>query len=443
MKLIKHLIVVDVDNEKKLLVNSLNGVIDQVSSSVCEIIDNWKSLEEIEPQGDLEKAFFDALLSRGYLVENYDEELKKREKILSVLREDHKEWQKNPKRAIFVMTYNCNFRCPYCFEGESVLKKEIINPEQIDVALSMYGDNLESILLFGGEPLMPENRPSLEYLISKTSGKVFSMFTNGYYLLEFFDILHELTFESITVTLDGDEEAHNSRRFLAGGGPTFHKILQGIERYLEGGIKIVIRINMDASNFDKGNALRDKLLDKFSKFGDLLCFEIGPMLGAPKEERMDITTELYRADLEYSYEERAKRNVGATGHKRLLSVFTSGAKQLQPSYSFCSAHVNTMAFDPYGNIYSCLVAVNKEELAVGTYYPEISFKENSMYTRNIETIPECKECIYALLCGGGCAMALPPGEGICRPACAGTREQVHTLLPRFFQMEQESRNGKN
>lgn len=442
MKLMNHMIIVDVDDEKKLLINSLNGLIDQVSVTACEVIEKWKGLEEITPEGELEEALYESLLSRGYLVKNQEEEQAKRDEVVKVLREKHMEWQSNPKRAVFVMTYNCNFRCSYCFEGESVLRKEIITTEQIDAALELIGDGLESIILFGGEPLLPENRASLQHLISKTADKTFGMYTNGYHLLDFFDILSKLKFDSLIVTLDGDEHTHNSRRFLADGSPTFDRIVLGIEKFLENGTPIIVRINVDTSNLEESNSLRNNLMNKFDQYGDLLAFEISPMLSASNKEKSDAITKMYSVDLEHSYEERKRRNRTLGGHQKILGVFTGGAKRLRPAYSFCNAHVNTMAFDPYGNIYSCLVAVDKEKLAVGTYYPKVSFKENSMYNRNIETISECSECVYALLCGGGCAMALPPGDGICRPACAATHEEIHTLLPRFFQMEQEKKAAK-
>lgn len=81
------------------------------------------------------------------------------------------------------MTYNCNFRCPYCFEAANDNPNEAyINEEHIDAALEIAGKDLVHIGLFGGEPLLPKNRKSIEYLISKDPDKKYSIITNGYYL---------------------------------------------------------------------------------------------------------------------------------------------------------------------------------------------------------------------------------------------------------------------
>jgi len=122
-------------------------------------------------------------------------------------------------------------------------------------------------------------------------------------------------------------------------------------------------------------------------------------------------------------------------YNSITNVFTVDLKQMQPIYSFCKAnHGDFAAFDPYGDIYSCLVSIGEKNLAVGTYYPVVELKENSLYTRNIDSIPECSECIYSLLCGGGCAMLAKSCNDLNRPACASIHHQVHDLIPKLYQI---------
>jgi len=437
MKLTTHIIPIDINNEEKLIINSLNGIMDKVGQPIFDIIQRWYGLDEITPETEVEVALYNNLKSRGYLVNNHDEEMTLKNQVISRLREIHNKQKENCKHITFIMTYNCNFRCPYCFEGESTVKREIINPEQIDAALRLAGDSLESVGLFGGEPLLPSNRASLEYLFSKTKGKVFNITTNGYYLEEYLDLLSQLNVAYIMVTLDGEEETHNSRRYLANGKPTYDKIMRGIEKYLENGIPIRIRMNLDSNNFTEGQKLQQNLVEKFRAYEKHLSFEMGTIFGIPNDEKTEITTQLFNQGINLSPEEKQQNNTMIGRFSPIVNNMTIGSK-LKPTYSFCSAHSNIFLVDPYGLIYTCLPAVGKQELSVGTYHPELKFKENSIYTRNIETIPECRECTYSLLCGGGCPLGLPSYEDVCKPECFSIRNQVHNLLPRFYNMNCEA-----
>jgi len=96
-------------------------------------------------------------------------------------------------------------------------------------------------------------------------------------------------------------------------------------------------------------------------------------------------------------------------------------------------HGNFLIFDPLSDIYSCLVSLGKKRYSVGTYFPSIEYKEHSLITRNIDTIPKCRECIYSLLCGGGCAMPLSSSGDIFQPVCESIRYQIHDLIPKLVE----------
>jgi len=433
MKLMSHIIAVQIDDNRRLLINSLTGLIDQVSAEVYKVIEQWRGIEKIVPMGDFEAALYENLKERGYLVCCCEKETSIKNRIIKKLSDVNDKTNKAYKGITFVLTYNCNFRCHYCFEGEHRLKKEIMTQAQIDAALELAGDDLEYVGLFGGEPLLPETRPIMEYLVSKTSDKIYSMFTNGYYLSEYFDLLSQIKISDITVTLDGDEEAHNKRRHLADGSPTYKKIMHGVEMYLSNGIPICIRMNTGKGNFEASEQLRETLIDNFGKYGDLLAIEIVPMLEDSVAERTELLTKLYSADSELSVEERQQRNRMFGKDYSVIDVITVDAKRLAPIYSYCRAHHgNICLVDPYGHIYACAVSVGIEELAVGTYYPQVSYKENSIFTRNIETIPQCRECIYSLLCGGGCVMSMSSYDDVNKPACSSVHYALHSLLPNLY-----------
>lgn len=431
MKLIKHMIFVDIDDDKKLLINSLNGTMDEIDRPIYETLSKWQKCENIVAENDLEAELLDNLYEREYLVNNDAEEKAKKSEILDTLRKNHNKRQTEEKTVAFVMTYDCNFRCPYCFEGEACQKKEVLTSEQIDAALEFAGANTEVICLFGGEPLLPKTRPALEHIIKKAPDKSYQIFTNGYYLMEYMDLLSKIDIAQILITLDGKEATHNSRRVLANGKPTFGKIMEGIERCLAQGMAIRIRMNLDKENYQESIELRAELLDKFAAYKDNLSFELTPLIGEFAKTRKDIIAELYQADSQYKAEDRERINDFITKKNSILDHLVYG-RPIHPLYSYCYAHVDGMAFDPYGKIYPCLGCVGKDQFAIGSYYPAVEFKENSIRNRNIEKIPECRDCTYSLLCGGGCPLGLKETDNFFQPMCYSIKTLLHTELPLLY-----------
>lgn len=434
MKLIKNMIITQFGDEY-LLINSLNGLIDRIDKSAVDLINNWYDQDEIIPLSDLEEIFFSKLKSRGYLCHSFKEERDKKEEIIYALRKKHEKSKTIVSHITFVMTYDCNFRCPYCFEdsfnGETVNSQSVrMDRDLIDAAFNLAGDALKSIGLFGGEPLLPKNRSALEYIISKAPDKIYNITTNGYHLDKFLTLLSKIKISNIMITLDGDEDTHNSRRFLVGGKPTFKKIINNIEKCLESNIPIRIRMNLDDGNFNECIKLREKLLRKFNMYETLLSFEISPMMGMQVTKRNNMWGDLYRADIEHSPVVQIQMNRILSAFSPIINVLTTGAK-LKPVYSFCSEHNNGIIVDPYGYIYPCLVSVGKKKFATGKYYPVVEYFENSVRDRNIESIPKCRECSYSLLCGGGCALNLNDNDEISKPECFSIINQIHNVLPLF------------
>lgn len=447
MKLIKNLIITQI-GDKYILINSLNGLIDSIDHSTLDIIAKWHECDEIVPVGNPEEVLFSELKSRGYLCSSHREEREKKEEIICALREKHAKIKANNTHMTFVMTYDCNFRCPYCFENStsggsddsqslnSVSRKTIMDRVLIDAAFALVGDSLKTIGLFGGEPLLPKNMPALEYIISRAPDKVYNITTNGYYLDEFLDLLSKIKISYIMITLDGDEETHDSRRFLVNGRPTFKRILTNIEKCLEKNIPIRIRMNLDDGNFNECMDLRTKLMEQFKMYENLLSFEISPMMGMLSTNRNNMLINLYKSDIEYSSKKRIQMNQMLSRFSPILNVLTTGAK-LRPIYSFCSAHDSGFIVDPYGYIYPCLVSVGKKPLAIGKYYPDVEYFENSIRDRSIEKIPKCRECRYSLLCGGGCPVSLNNYSDLYKPECFSITNQIHNILPMLYAAKKE------
>lgn len=86
MKLIEHKILIPLDDGKQLLVNSLNGLIDEIDKKTSNIIKRWSLVEEIIPCNEEEDKLLEELLKRGYIVDDALEEEKLMDNILSKLK---------------------------------------------------------------------------------------------------------------------------------------------------------------------------------------------------------------------------------------------------------------------------------------------------------------------------------------------------------------------
>ena len=157
MKIIKHIVFVKLNESTTLMINSLNGLADKMDVSTYEIISRWQNIDWIVPRGEAEAALFNSLKSRGYFVNDYSEEVSLKDKLFESLRKRNAKAKEVKSNITFVMSYDCNFNCAYCFEGaggSTPSKSAVFTPEMIDAALSLSGDELRTIALFGGEPLL-------------------------------------------------------------------------------------------------------------------------------------------------------------------------------------------------------------------------------------------------------------------------------------------------
>jgi len=72
--------------------------------------------------------------------------------------------------------------------------------------------------------------------------------------------------------------------------------------------------------------------------------------------------------------------------------------------------------------------VGKVDELLGTFYPEVSLKNDLVEQwekRDITAIPECRECPVQLSCGGGCGSVAKNRTGdVCSTDCRPVKELI-------------------
>jgi uncharacterized protein len=116
-------------------------------------------------------------------------------------------------------------------------------------------------------------------------------------------------------------------------------------------------------------------------------------------------------------------------HKPAFSVskfLAENGELPEPLFDACPACKTEWAFDYTGQIYSCTATVGKEGEALGSFYPEVSRKEEMIAeweNRDVTTISECNSCNIRLACGGGCGSVAKNRTGnVCSTDCRPVKQ---------------------
>ena len=196
---------------------------------------------------------------------------------------------------------------------------------------------------------------------------------------------------------------------MKGGGETFDRIVEGIDQLLAAHIPVNLRMVIDKENI--GN------LPEFARFAIDKGWTSNPIfktqLGRNYElhecqtdqsrlySRLEMYKDIYWLLQDHPYIQEF--------HKPAFSIskflFENG-EMPEPLFDACTGTKTEWAFDFTGNIFSCTATVGKEGESLGTFYPQVKLNTDEIETweeRDILSIPKCRNCNLALICGGGCA----------------------------------------
>lgn len=311
-------------------------------------------------------------------------------------------------RFLVLPTYDCNLKCPYCYQ-EGLKTRKSMDTATADNVVKfiqdvVLGQRYKRLILglYGGDPLL--NLGCCTRICDKLrpwTGKKNIEFdviltTNGTLLSE--AVLNRLSpLASVHVTLDGPKHIHNKKRFLKdGGGGTYNKIINVIRMLKEKGINTSIRINIAKDSFSDLTLLLQDLKDKgflncrdirvYTQVVAVPCFtgySEHDVLCIPGNEMDDTADILWRLGLEWGFDPGF--NVG--GPCSFLNEWT-------------------FSVDPFGDVYKCPLWVGVERYRVGSIRDHGAVTWNPTYYDQMAydpcLIPRCRDCIYLPKCGGGC-----------------------------------------
>ena len=381
------------NTENVAIANLLKGTCAQYTPVEMYLFD---ALDELDENHPIIKRF-----SRRGIIANFDE--------LAVLESMGRVACARPHAIGLTIcpTMGCNFDCPYCYEdhGQGKMSAEV-QDDVVALASRMLdgaGTKNLGVVWFGGEPLLaPDVIESLTKrlmaLCDQRGGKYSAqIITNGYLLTrEAVDMLDRCKVRHAQVTIDGIGATHDTTRHLAGGGPTFERIVANV-RDNAIPFPVSIRHNVHEGNMAQMDALEAFVEELADKSGNDLNYYPAPVSHSYVADRRGSQVGLL-----------CSSNASEVSLRQEVESFRSARG------GYCSVHnIWSTCIDDKGNLQKCWEAVDKPQLSYGTAHdwdpadPFATASNVENLTRFLNTanpIPDedCRECAWLPLCVGGC-----------------------------------------
>jgi len=427
-----------------VLFNYLNGSVDLLDES--EKVEFFRCLKD----GSWENSFLkNDLVEKGYLFPSREEE---DAVVQTQYVEFQKKYEQTQTQLIFSVTFACNFACSYCYQKEFSPETSRLTTDIIDSFFSYvektFGQETPKpyITLFGGEPLLSgqAHKTAITHFFQKAKKHNYELaiVTNGYELKSYVPLMKMTgaAIKEIQVTLDGDRNNHDKRRKAKNGSPTFDKIVEGIDTALNAGYRINLRAILDKENMESLPSLaffceyRGWLNQPEGRFVTALGRNY-ELYGCQDPNLLYTRAELYREFVRLSVTHPILKKFHTPNFHGMRNLFENGTLPF-PIFDSCPACKKEWAFDPSGGVYGCTASVGVEKYRLGSFTdPDFLYdlnQEKEWRTRDVLSIPECRDCSVALSCGGGCGVLADRKNGkIHSPDCRPVRELVTLGLKHY------------
>lgn len=474
-----------------LLVHGYSGAFDIVDGDVARYLrardtgpfakplyGKWRDEPSAAPACEPGEALVAHLTKRGFLTPlDPDQEHARFTGVVDILVNKTKRAQ---PMFVVMPTYGCNLRCGYCFQDHMRTDPNYahllrtMEPAMYDRILTMM-DEVEAkvptdapreVTLFGGEPLLRENRGIIEYILTRTMERrptVFRAISNATELDAYTDLLAEDRISWIQITIDGVPEAHDQRRIHADGSGSFAQTAANIDLCLRQGVEVSARINVDRRNVEALPALARVLVDrgwtshpKFSVGVEAVTGSTSTMDKRDLFTSWSLTKRL--AELGKQHPEMSVIS-GPSGdiESELFDVFSGGMSPYSMMReTFCGAQSSMYVLDCFGDVYACWERTGDKNVRIGWVdeagklrltketEPEDTRRRlpvirsaptthAAWQRRNVAINDTCSRCRYALHCGGGCAIgALEIGGDFYGNFCDGFQSTFRNAAARAY-----------
>ncbi len=407
-----------VDDNRYLLFNGVSGAMYELDAQERELALEWFDSvgEVLGPVGESSPCY--SLVDGGFIIpEQLDE-------IELLLAENQSECiHHSVLDLVLVPTYNCNFRCVYCYvdfkAGNMSLDVEERILRYIERLLPQYAQI--NITWFGGEPLLCLDTvlrvsPKIKKIADQYKVRLFSFIASNGYLLHLETarkLVEEADIRFFHITIDGPRRHHDRLRVLSGGGPSYAIIMKNLLDILTHipQAHITLRMNADEENIDSLHEVLDDIPHDFHQRIQINIFPILHGGEIPSVWLYKKINQVIRHALEDDY--LYYDNHIPVGRKTFCSADKLGNFQV--------------GFD--GTLYKCSPATDKIEVEVGSLCSDGSFElnESCHAWHEAPALRDfCADCPYFCFCLGGCR--LERLRGVNDKSCMNRYADIENLI---------------
>lgn len=292
-------------------------------------------------------------------------------------------------------TTDCNARCFYCFEFGR--KREPMSEETAlktaEFIKAHRGEKEVTLRWFGGEPLY--NYKVIDLICESLAKdgipyKSAHMITNGYlfddHMVEKAINLWKL--KKVQITLDGTEDVYNRcKAFIYKEGSAYQIVHSNIQRLLNCGIRVLIRVNMDFHNIANLHLLVDELAQRYGGKKGLYVY---PRLIIDEKKAWDSRYSMEQWSQLYDEKEKLEKKLAEVGLSALSVQRVSSKLKL----TSCQADND-----------DCLIVTPNGSLGVCEHHSDIGLighidsesRDQAVideWRTLFDEIPECDTCFY-------------------------------------------------
>lgn len=359
------------------------------------------------PDNYKECNFFKTFTDYGFIVkDNVDEiELVEKEKY------DLLKKKRKTLSLTVIPTYQCNFKCIYCWENTKNTNDNMSEEAQAKLISFVNEQMKESSSLdidwFGGEPLIAfdviKNLLVNFDVICKKYNKPYAcaMTTNGYALtLDKFKFLLKYHTHFFQITLDGNKNLHNRNRPLKNGSETFDVILNNMrnirDNIKEQYFKFIIRLNVTEETISNSDEYFEMIEKEFA-------YDKRFQLYIQSVERHN---ELRFDEMKDKYLYNQEVIEDLYDYCIDKGIMTYSLKMLRPGDFMCKAmHDRSVFVDPKCGIYKCDMDMCESHVSyMGNLFNDknIGLQDSRyIYWKSImNKLDYCNDCILLPLCCG-------------------------------------------
>lgn len=406
----KYTILIHLHDGNFMFLHGYTGAIDIIKNDIVKayLMERWEYICD---------ETFQHMKNRGYITSKTANE--EYEYVMNLANYLYNLKTRQRKCYTILVTYNCNFKCPYCFESQlrkgtntistTTFTRFMVN--KMYQTIKMIEPDFENcshvITLYGGEPFLKENKDIVTYIVHQGAqeGYTFHAITNGYDLDCFIDLIKEGYITKVQVTVDGYRNKHNEKRVHISNQNTFDKIVSNIILLLnQTEVEVAIRVNVDKRNISDFSNLKKFFEAQGIKVGKRLrmyaslIFDNDGLYGEGGKDIIHMNDhQLRNLDLptNNAYDNIYQKIYKALKFKRPITFNTT----------YCECQSNGYIFSPFGEIFPCWEVVGRKEHIIGSYNSTLKWDEQVLSKWRIPAIKrfkQCEKCKYVLICGGRC-----------------------------------------